>query len=65
MSECDSVVQKDLSQDAAIVAITAYAIADSKERFAPHLSESEVQAMLKSADHWDEYQFLHANGVLP
>jgi carboxypeptidase Q len=61
----DSVVQKDLSQDAAVVAITAYAIADSKERFAPHLSDDEVRAMLKTAEHWDEYQYLRTNGVLP
>jgi carboxypeptidase Q len=61
----DSVVQKDLSQDAAVVAVTAYAIADSKEHFAPHLSEGEVQTMLKTADHWDEYLYLRANSVLP
>ena len=61
----DSVVQKDLSQDAAVVAVTAYAIADSKERFAPLLSDSEVRAMLQAAHHLDEYQYLHVNGVLP
>jgi carboxypeptidase Q len=61
----DSVVKKDLSQDAAVVAVTAYAIADSKERFAPHLSDGEVRTMLQATDHFDEYQYLRANGVLP
>lgn len=61
----DSAVQKDLSQDAAVAAVTAYAIADRKERFAPHLSDSEVRAMQQATDHLDEYQYLRANGVLP
>jgi carboxypeptidase Q len=61
----DSVVQKDLSLDAAVVAATAYAIADGKERFAPYLTAEEIRAMLKACDHLDEFDYLRANGVLP
>jgi hypothetical protein len=59
------IAQKDLSRDAAVVAVTAYAIADRKERFAPHLSDIEVRAMQQATDHLDKYQYLRANGVLP
>jgi carboxypeptidase Q len=61
----DSVVQKDLSLDAAIVAATAYAIADGHGRFGPYLKEEEIRAMLKACDHLDEFEYLHANAVLP
>jgi carboxypeptidase Q len=61
----DSVVQKDLTQDAAVVAITAYVIADSQQPFAPHLSDEQVQAVFKTAGHLDELKFLEARGLLP
>jgi carboxypeptidase Q len=61
----DSVVEKDLVQDAVVTAVTAYAIADGKGPFAPHISPAEMQSMLKKADHLDDYNFLKSAGVLP
>jgi carboxypeptidase Q len=61
----DSVVQKDLTQDAAVVAVTAYAIADSLEKFAPYLSRAEVETMLKPTGHLQEFEFLKNAGMLP
>jgi carboxypeptidase Q len=61
----ESVVQKDLTQDAAVVAITAYALADSQQPFAPHLSPAQVQEVFKSAGHLEEYDYLRTNGILP
>lgn len=61
----DSVVQKDLNQGVATTAATAFAIADSKEAFAPHVSESDVEAFLKKADKLDEYNYLKKIKSLP
>ena len=61
----DSVVEKDLTQGAAVTAVTAYAIADSKDKFAAHLSPAEVQSMLQKASSVDEYNYLKSAGVLP
>jgi carboxypeptidase Q len=61
----DSVVQKDLAQGAAVTAVTAYAIANSKDPFAAHLSPAEVQSMLQKASSLDEYNYLKSAGVLP
>jgi hypothetical protein len=61
----DSVVEKDLAQGAAVTAVTAYAVADSKDSFGAHLSPEEVQAMLKKAGEVEGYTYLKANGVLP
>jgi carboxypeptidase Q len=61
----DSVVQKDLTQGAAVVAVTAYAVADSKERLAPRLSPAEMELLLKKAGVLDGYSYLKANGNLP
>ena len=61
----DSVVQKDLNQGVAVVAATAYAIADSKDSFAPHLNADQVAAMLKASGHLDDYKALKKDGALP
>jgi carboxypeptidase Q len=61
----DSVIQKDLAQGAAVTAVTAYAIADSRDPFAAHLSPAEVQSMLQKANSVDEYNYLKSAGVLP
>jgi carboxypeptidase Q len=61
----DSVVRGELTQDAAVTAVTAYAIADSSQPFAAHLSTDEVRAMLKKSDNLEEYDFLKKNGSLP
>jgi carboxypeptidase Q len=61
----DSVVERDLVQDAVVTAVTAYAIADSKEPFAPHVSAADVQSMLRKADSLDDYSYLKSTGALP
>ncbi len=61
----DSVVQKDLNQGVATTAATAFAIADSKDSFAPHLKETDVEAFLKKADKLDEYNYLKKIKSLP
>jgi carboxypeptidase Q len=61
----DSVVRGDLTQDAVVTAVAAYAIADSSQPFAAHLSTDEVRAMLKKSDNLEEYDFLKRNGSLP
>jgi len=61
----DSVVEKDLAQGAAVTTVTAYAIADSKEPFAAHLSPVDMQAILKKADLLDGYNYLKSVGMLP
>lgn len=61
----DSVVEKDLTQDATVIAVTAYAIADSKEPFAAHLSPAEMQSALQKAGKLDGYNYLKKTGALP
>jgi carboxypeptidase Q len=61
----DSVVEKDLTQGAAVTAVTAFAIADSKDPFAAHLTPKEAQSMLQNAGSLDGYNYLKAAGVLP
>src|SRR3984885_14851226 len=54
----DTVVEKDLTQGATMVTVTAYAIADSREPFAPHLSPADMSQMLKKANSLDDYNYL-------
>jgi carboxypeptidase Q len=61
----DSVVQADLNQGVAVTAATAYAIADSAQPFAPHLTAAEVQAMLKKANELDNYNALKSMDWVP
>jgi hypothetical protein len=61
----DSAVRGELTQGAAVTAVTAYAIADSSQPFAAHLSTEQVRAMLKKSDKLEEYDFLKKNGSLP
>jgi carboxypeptidase Q len=61
----DSVVRGDLTQDAVVTAVTAYAIADSSQPFAAHLSTNEVRAMLKKSDNLEVYDFMKKNELLP
>jgi carboxypeptidase Q len=61
----DTVVEKDLVQDAVVTAVTAYAIADGTAPFAPHISPAEMQSMLKKAEHLDDYNYLKSAGMLP
>jgi carboxypeptidase Q len=61
----DSVVQADLNQGVATTAVTAYAIADSAQSFAPHFTPKQVEDMLKEAKQYDDYQFFKSAGVFP
>jgi len=61
----DSVVQADLNQGVAVTAATAYAIADSAQPFAPHLTPAEVHAMLKKANEFDNYITLKSLDWVP
>jgi len=61
----DSVVQKDLTQGVAVVAVTAYSIADNSEAFAPHYTPAEVQEMLKKSGDLDAYTYLKSSGAMP
>jgi len=61
----DSVVQADLNQGVAVTAATAYAIADSAQPFAPHLTPAEVQTMLKKANELDNYNSLKSLDWVP
>ncbi len=61
----DSVVRPDLTQGVATTAATAYAIADSAEPFAPHLTRLQVETMLEKAGELDTYKTLKAAGFVP
>ena len=61
----DSVVEKDLVHDAVVIAVTAYAVADGRDSFAPHASVAEVHSMLKKAGSIDDYSYLKSIGALP
>jgi hypothetical protein len=61
----DSVVQSELTQGVAVVAATAYAIADSSQPFAQHLSKTGVEEMLKNVNQLDTYRFAQSIGMVP
>jgi Zn-dependent M28 family amino/carboxypeptidase len=61
----DSVIQKDLAQGAAVIAVTAYAIADSPQAFAPHLSPMDVRSMAEKSDILSVYDYFKNSGALP
>ena len=61
----DSVVNKDLTQGAAVMAVTAYGIANSPQPFAPHLSPTEVRSMAEKADNLKELDYFKNIGILP
>ena len=61
----DSVVAKDLEQGTAVMAVTAFALANSREPFAKHLSDKEVGEMLKKYNKLDEWKSNREHGTLP
>ena len=61
----DSVVEKDLTQGVTMVTVTAYAIADSAQPFAAHLSPTEMESALQKAGDLESYKALKAAGDLP
>jgi hypothetical protein len=61
----DSVVNKDVTQGAAVIAVTAYAIAEGAQAFAPHLTPAELRAMAEKAKILEGWEYLKSKGVLP
>jgi carboxypeptidase Q len=61
----DSVVQKDLAQASAVIAVTAYAIADNPHFFASHLSPAEVRSMAEKSENLPAYDYFEEAGALP
>jgi carboxypeptidase Q len=61
----DSVINKDLTQGAAVIAVTAYAIADSTQPFASHLSAPDVRTMAEKSDNLPGYDYFKKTGTLP
>jgi Zn-dependent M28 family amino/carboxypeptidase len=61
----DSVVKKDLTQNAVVFTVTAYAIADSEKPFGAHLSPAEMESMLRKHDLLDGYKYFKNAGILP
>ncbi len=61
----DSITERDLQQGTAVIAVTAFAIANSPEPFAKHLSDKEVQEMLKKYNKVDEWKSNREHGTLP
>ena len=61
----DAVVKKDLTQGATVVTMTVYAVADSEQPFAAHLSIAQVRSMLEKAGTLSEYDYLKTIGTLP
>ncbi len=60
----DKVSQRDLSLGATVVGLTAYAIADSPQPFAPHLTPDQVEDQMKKAKIFDEFDDMRKNGWL-
>lgn len=61
----DSVVRADLTQGVATTAVTAYAIADAAQPFAPHYTPTQVEEMLTKAKEFDSYKSLKALDWVP
>jgi hypothetical protein len=61
----DSVIQKDLTQGTTVLAVTAYAIADSVQAFAQHLSPPQVRAMAEQSGNLLGYDYFKKSGALP
>jgi hypothetical protein len=61
----DAVVQADLNQGVATTAVTAYAIADSAQSFAPHDTPEQVIQMLKDVNQYENYEFFKNAGIFP
>jgi len=61
----DSVVNKDLTQGAAVMAVTAYGIANSAQSFAPHLSPTQIRSLAEKSGNLKDLDYLKKVGILP
>jgi carboxypeptidase Q len=59
----DSVDQHDFTQGVSVLAATSYAIADSAAPFAKHLSQEQVEGMLKDVKQLETYEDMRKLGV--
>ena len=60
----DKVVERDLALGAAVVGVTAYAIADQTGSFAPHLTAAQVEEQMKQIKEFDGFKDLRDRGML-
>jgi hypothetical protein len=60
----DKVVERDLALGAAVVGVTAYAIADENGSFAPHLTAAQVEEQMKQIKEFDGFKDLRNRGML-
>ena len=51
-------------QDSAVVAATAYAIADADVPFGEHISPAQMETMLRATKQWDGYVSMRDAGLL-
>jgi len=59
----DKVDKRTLTQGAAIVAATVYAVAD-EENFAGRLTQEQTEELLKKANKYEEYKDIKEHGLL-
>jgi hypothetical protein len=60
----DKVVERDLELGAATLGITAYAIADSPQTFAPHLNPTQVEDQMKQLKIFPDFEDMRKRGML-
>ena len=60
----DKVVERDLALGAAVVGVTAYAIADENGSFAPHLTAAQVEEQMKQIKQFEGFKDLRDRGML-
>jgi hypothetical protein len=60
----DKVDQRDLSLGAAVVGVTAYAIADGQGPFAAHLTPAQVEEQMKQIKVYDDFKDMRDRGIL-
>ena len=60
----DKVDPRDLNLGAALVGVTAYAIADEAKEFARHLTRSQVEEQMRQIKKFDEFKDMRDRGLL-
>ena len=60
----DKVDERNLNVGTAVLALTAYAIADSPTAFAPHLDKQQMESILKNEKVYEQYKDLEKHSML-
>ena len=60
----DKVDERNLNEGTAVVALTAYAIADSPTPFAPHLNQQQMESILKDEKVYEQYLDMKKHSIL-